>query len=234
MIYNTLATYYDDLVKDELATKAWVSWIEKHKPACSMLECACGSGEITHLLAQKGYQMSALDLSQQMIDRAKAKDSHISFYCQDMKDLSGLDKFDAVACLCDSFNYLLDPEDVKTFFQQVHSHLHPNGYFFFDTHALDRLEEFSNEWNETGEFQDGTKYQWSIVAEDDWIYQDFAFYTKDGVVQEHHMQRVYDPKWLESVLSAYFEIVSVTTDFDQPGICPGEKYFYVCRRKEVQ
>ena len=44
MIYNTLATYYDDLVKDEQATKAWVDWIEKHKSACSMLECACGSG----------------------------------------------------------------------------------------------------------------------------------------------------------------------------------------------
>ena len=232
MIYSTLATYYDDLVKDEQATQAWVTWIERHKSACSMLECACGSGEITHALALKGYTMQALDLSQQMIDQAKAKDPTIPYYCQDMKDLSALGSFEAIACLCDSFNYLLDPEDVITFFQQVHDHLHPHGTFFFDTHALDRLAEFRQEWNETGEFCDGTKYQWSIESEDDWIYQDFAFYTKAGLIQEHHLQRVYDPQWLKTQLEPYFEIESIDTDFTHPGICPGEKYFYVGTRKE--
>ena len=234
MIYSTLATYYDDLVKDEQATQAWVTWIERHKSACSMLECACGSGEITHALALKGYTMQALDLSQQMIDQAKAKDPTIPYYCQDMKVLSALGSFEAIACLCDSFNYLLDPEDVITFFQQVHDHLHPHGTFFFDTHALDRLAEFRQEWNETGEFCDGTKYQWSIESEDDWIYQDFAFYTKAGLIQEHHLQRVYDPQWLKTQLEPYFEIESIDTDFTHPGICPGEKYFYVCTRKETK
>ena len=97
MIYNTLATYYDDLVKDEQATKAWVDWIEKHKSACSMLECACGSGEITHALAKKGYTMSALDISQQMIDQAKAKDPTIS-YLLPWHERSKL--FETIRCDC--------------------------------------------------------------------------------------------------------------------------------------
>ena len=102
--------------------------------------------------------------------------------------------------------------------------------FFFDTHSLDRLVEFEEEFNETGCFED-CQYQWSILSEDDYIYQDFAFYLDDGkIVQEHHIQRVYTPEWLETELKKYFEILKVTTDFDLEGIQEGEKYFYVCRR----
>ena len=96
---------------------------------------------------------------------------------------------------------------------------------------MDRLEEFDSEYNETGAFEDGCQYQWSIMAEDDYVYQDFAFYMKDRVIQEHHIQRVYDPQWLAKTLSKYFDILKVTTDFDIEGIAPGEKYFYVCRKK---
>lgn len=232
MNYNTLASYYDDLVKDDQATQAWVDWIQRFQKPCSMLELACGSGEITHTLHHLGYQMSALDLSQAMIDKARTKDDEIVYYCQDMKDLSNLGSYEAMACLCDSFNYLLSIEDVKTFFKEVSSHLKEGGLFFFDTHSLDRLSEFEQEWNETGTFVDGLHYQWSISSEDDWIYQDFAFYLPNGQVkQEHHLQRVYEPKSLEQAFLPYFSIVDVCTDFDLVGIQEGEKYFYVLKKE---
>ena len=47
MIYDTLASYYDALVKDEEATLSWVHWIESFQKPYSMLELACGSAEIT-------------------------------------------------------------------------------------------------------------------------------------------------------------------------------------------
>lgn len=232
MNYNTLATYYDDLVKDDQATQAWVDWIQRFQKPCPMLELACGSGEITHSLHRLGYQMSALDLSQAMIDKARSKDDEIDYYCQDMKNLSNLASYDAMACLCDSFNYLLSMEDVKIFFKEVSAHLKEGGLFFFDTHSLDRLSEFEQEWNETGTFEDGLHYQWSISSEDDWIYQDFAFYLPNGQVkQEHHLQRVYEPKDLEQAFSPYFSIVDICTDFDLSGIQEGEKYFYVLKKE---
>lgn len=231
MIYDKLSCYYDALVKDEQATQAWVKWIESVVQPCSLLELACGSGEITLALAQDGYTVSALDLSEGMVQKAKEKDKNgrIDFYCQDMKDLSNFKSFDAITCLCDSFNYILSKEEVSHFFEEVKNHLNINGYFFFDTHSLDRLTEFEEEFNETGHFDD-CDYQWSIMSEDDWVYQDFALYFDDEVVQEHHIQRVYDPSWLEQELQKHFEIVSVSTDFDLEGIQSGEKYFYVCRR----
>ena len=116
-------------------------------------------------------------------------------------------------------------------FKEVSDHLKDQGYFFFDTHSLDRLEEFEDEFNETGSFED-CDYQWSIMSEDDLIYQDFAFYFQEGhIVQEHHIQRVYDPVWLEKELSKHFNILSVKTDFDLEGIQEGEKYFYICQKK---
>ena len=67
MIYNTLAHYYDALVKDEEASREWVSWIESELAPCDCLELACGSGEITEMLVKKGYTMTALDLSEEMV-----------------------------------------------------------------------------------------------------------------------------------------------------------------------
>ena len=37
--------------------------------------------------------------------------------------------------------------------------------------------------------------------------------------------------WMNDTLSKYFDVLKVTTDFDIEGIAPGEKYFYVCRKK---
>lgn len=235
MIYNTLAHYYDALVKDEEASRQWVSWIESELKPSECLELACGSGEITEMLAQKGYIMTALDLSAEMVKQAKSKNHEhsITFLCQDMRHLDNLGRFTAIFCLCDSFNYILSHQEVDAFFKEVHDHLKENGFFFFDTHSLDRLDEFKEEYNETGAFEDGCQYQWSIMSEDDFVYQDFAFYMNNEVIQEHHIQRVYDPDWLQTCLSQYFDLVKVSTDFDQDGICQGEKYFYICRKKEL-
>lgn len=234
MIYNTLAGYYDALVKDDEATQDWVDWIEKYVDPCHVLELACGSGEITEKLSKEGYKMSALDLSAQMVEqaRSKDKDGNIEFFVQDMKDLSRFSTFDAILCLCDSFNYILSKEEIVDFIKEVKDHLNPNGYFLFDTHSLDRMSEFEEEWNETGIFEDGCGYQWSISSENDWLYQDFAFYLPNGeMIQEHHLQKIYEPSWLEEELSKYFDILSVNTDFEYEGIQEGEKYFYVLRKR---
>ena len=233
-MYNSLAFYYDELVKDDQATSQWVHWIKEVLEPCEILDCACGSGEIDGQLKKLGYRVSALDLSQEMIQVAQNKDCADHYYCQNMLDLSGMGIYDGICCLCDSFNYILSQEDVKKFFQEVFAHIKPGGWFCFDTHSLDRLIEFENEWNETGQFEDGLRYQWSIMAEEDIIYQDFAFYFDQGIKQEHHMQKVYDPMWLVQQLQSYASEIRICTDFDQEGICEGEKIFFQVRKKEEQ
>lgn len=79
MIYDTLAQYYDALVIDEEASRMWVDWIESKCSPCDVLELACGSGEITEMLVQDGFDVSALDLSDEMIEQAKQKIRIIRF-----------------------------------------------------------------------------------------------------------------------------------------------------------
>jgi SAM-dependent methyltransferase len=231
-MYSTLADYYDALVGDDEAVQEWVSWIDTFAPKGSFLELACGSGEITLQLA-KTRKVEALDLSQNMVDHARSKDAEgrIAFHCCNMLDLSGFGTYDAVGCFCDSINYLLEDSQMETFFKECADHLKPGGILLFDTHSLDRIEEFEEGYDEAGQFEDGTQVQWLISSENDLIYQDFTFYFEDEVLIEHHLQRVYTPKQLEKWIEPYFTTLSIKTDFDTEGIAPGEKYFYALQKK---
>lgn len=81
----------------------------------------------------------------------------------------------------------------------------------------------------------GTPYEWTIQTQEDRIYHNFAFYDADArVTLEQHIQRVYDPKWIQSELEQLGFQVSVYTDFTQKGIHSGEKYFYVAVKQEKE
>ena len=233
MMYETLARYYDALVKDDEATMAWVKLIKQHIPKGKLLELACGSGEITIALAKDGYEIHASDLSKDMIQTAKAKKDSalVSWRVMDMCQFDVTESYDGILCLCDSFNYLLHTAQVKQLFQDVYAHLKDDGCFLMDMHSLDRLEEFREEYNEVGELEQDAQVQWTILSEEDRIYQNFAFYMPDGsIVLEQHTQRVYDPSWVKEQLEKTGFETTIVTDFDQPGICAGEKQFYICRK----
>ncbi len=231
MMYETLAHFYDALVKDDEATEAWVSLIEKYIHGKDILELACGSGEITIALANDGYHVTGTDLSSDMLKEAMKKDDSdkITWKVMNMCNIDINEQFDGILCLCDSFNYLLQEDQVLTMFRQIKDHLKDGGIFIMDMHSLDRLEEFSEEYNEAGRI-DQHEYQWTIQTIDDSIYQNFAFYDEEGrITLEQHIQKVYDPLWVKEVLTQLGFDVEIYTDFDQKGICEGEKIFYICK-----
>lgn len=232
MIYKTLAHYYDALVKDEQATQLWADFVEDHMPHGAIMELACGSGEITIELANRGFCMTASDISQDMIEEANKKDGsqQVIWKQMDMYTFDDDGKYDGILCFCDSFNYLLEERQVLEMLQQVYDHLEEHGVFMMDMHALDRLAEFEEDYNETGNVM-GREYQWTITTQEDRILQTFAFYDEDGKVElEQHEQRVYDTEWLITVLKEQGFIVEIYTDFHQSGIHPGEKQFFICRK----
>ncbi|MEG0360145.1 MAG: class I SAM-dependent methyltransferase [Longicatena sp.] len=232
MMYETLAHFYDALVSDEEATSAWVALIERNIPKGKVMELACGSGEITIALAQHGYEVHANDISESMIEQAKLKhdSDKVRFSLMDMCQIEDDETYDGVLCLCDSFNYILEEEKVEKMLKDVVAHLKEDGTFIMDMHSLDRLVEFKDIYEEAGNLN-GQNYQWTIESDDDYIYQTFAFYDESGnSTMEYHVQRVYDPlKIKEMLIKVGFE-VHILTDFDQEGICAGEKQFYICKK----
>lgn len=231
MMYEKLADYYDALVSDEEATLAWCDLIEHYVKGKEVLELACGSGEITCELAKRGYHMFASDISESMLEKTRAKNVYgMELACLDMRKFELNRKFDAILCLCDSFNYILKDEDVESMFDCVVNHLNDDGYFIVDMHTRDRLDEFVEEYNEAGSVM-GCEYQWCITSENDRVYQNFAFYDEQGkVILEQHEQRVYDPQWIIKQLEKRGFVIEIKTDFELEGIQSGEKWFFIARK----
>ncbi len=138
--YTALAQVYDALT-DDVAYGEWAAFAQRAFAAYGkqprlVLELACGTGSLTRLLAQAGYEMIAADLSPEMLTVAREKcgDAPIApvFLCQDMQELDLYGTVDAAVCGLDSVNYLTGLRGLKEAFRRVSLFLNPGGLFLFD------------------------------------------------------------------------------------------------------
>ena len=113
-------------------------------PTGKVCECACGTGGITIPLARRGYQMTGVDLSQEMLwiaaQKARRQGLGIPFVQQDMRKLHLHRQMDAVLATCDGVNYLLEDSDAAAFFTAAYNALRPGGGLFFDVSTPWKLE----------------------------------------------------------------------------------------------
>ena len=88
-----------------------------------VLDLGCGTGTITELLYEKGYDMIGVDSSEEMLqiamDKKLGTQSDILYLCQDMRELDLYSTVGTVVSVCDSLNYLLMDEDVVQTFRLV-------------------------------------------------------------------------------------------------------------------
>ena len=133
--YTFLAGSYDLLTTD-VGYPQWADYVQWHfkrqkTPVRTVAELACGTGSLTKLLAERGYDMTAIDLSPDMLALASEKcgDLPVLFLCQDMSRLTLLEPVDAVICCLDSVNYVTKPAAMKRTFQRVYKYLKPGGLF---------------------------------------------------------------------------------------------------------
>lgn len=110
-----------------------------------VLDLGCGTGTLTELLYQRGYDMIGIDFSQDMLNIAvekKAKTgSDILYLCQDMRELDLYSTVGTVISSCDSINYLLEDKEVEETFRLVNNYLYPGGLFIFDFNTVYKYEQ---------------------------------------------------------------------------------------------
>lgn len=109
-----------------------------------VVELGCGTGTVTELLYQKGYDMIGIDSSPEMLGEAVRKrdrsKSEILYLCQDMRELDLYSTAGTILSVCDSVNYLLTNEDICGTFRLVNQFLYPGGLFFFDFNTVYKYE----------------------------------------------------------------------------------------------
>lgn len=146
--YGALAASYDELTED-VGYEKRADFVEKllrlraKRPIEAVLDLACGTGTMTELFAQRGYRMTGVDLSPDMLAQAQQKLAHLDppplLLCQSMPRLRLFEPVDAAICCLDSINYLTSPRDVQRTFARLYEAIAPGGALVFDVHALGKL-----------------------------------------------------------------------------------------------
>lgn len=138
--YSALAEAYDELMR-EVPYADFARQIERlfrfsSHPPHLVLDLACGTGTLTRMMAERGYEMIGADLSPEMLDVARAKCAGLScapvFICQSMEELDLYGTIDAAYCCLDSVNYITDVRTLRRAFARVSLFLEPGGVFVFD------------------------------------------------------------------------------------------------------
>ena len=146
--YQQLAGAYDELTWD-VGYEKRADFLEKlfrrsRIPVHTVLDLACGTGSMTWLLAGRGYELIAVDGSQEMLAAAMGKSGTVEgvapiFLHQSMPRLDLYGTVDAAICCLDSLNYLTNPRDVQRTFQRLHLFISPGGLLTFDVRLPERL-----------------------------------------------------------------------------------------------
>ena len=143
--YSGFAYLYD-LFMDGVDYDAWAKYLASFIPASArVLECGCGTGEITLRLKKMGFDITASDISPDMLAVASEKARHcglrIPFLQTDMRCLSFPKRFDAVIAPCDCVNYLTSLNDAERFCSSAYSVLKDGGRLIFDISSRYKLEK---------------------------------------------------------------------------------------------
>ena len=147
--YSALAASYDELTQD-VGYEKRAAFVEKlflrsHIPVYTVLDLACGTGTMTALLTERGYELIGVDGSEDMLLEAREKAQTLTgvpplFLHQSMPELDLYGTVEAAICCLDSLNYLTEAREVRETFRRLHLFIAPGGSLVFDVHALGKLE----------------------------------------------------------------------------------------------
>ncbi|NLC56875.1 MAG: class I SAM-dependent methyltransferase [Armatimonadetes bacterium] len=243
--FTEVARAYDELMAG-VPYRRWVDYVEKllkqvRASPRTVLDIACGTGNVTFALADRGYEVAGVDLSAPMLAIARRKACRyrrdIPFFQGDMRCLSLPERYDLAVCLYDSLNYLLSPDDVQQAFASAYQVLHPGGHYIFDVNTIYALRE--NLFTQHCLDPDApVRYDWrsSYNAETGIAEVVMDFWVREqGRVQhftEVHHERAYtEQELLDWLARAGFETLAVYEAYSfRPPHPDSDRLYFVARR----
>lgn len=243
--YQRFSYLYDRLMED-MPYDEWLRFAEqcwdKYGKPRTVVDLGCGTGSIAIPLAQQGYEIYGIDLSEDMLAVAQQKaeaaqqrkpfaaGGRVTWLHQDLRDWGIGRPVDAIVSFCDCFNYLLEEEDLDRAFRQAYEGLKEGGVFLFDMHSPKQFHEYAqtqpftlNEediayiW--TCDFDPGRceiEHMLTIFSreEDNEMGSDDALTERFQRVEEVHLQRAYPLEEVQKrVKAAGFREVGCYGDF---------------------
>ena len=112
-----------------------------------VLDLCCGSGHVTKELAARGYLVTGIDNSAELIALARSELPGIDFRVQDATELRLEERYDAVLSTFDSLNHILSLGELGKVFEGVRRTLKPAGLFVFDMNLEEAYCLDLQEWS---------------------------------------------------------------------------------------
>ncbi|HZK35042.1 MAG TPA: class I SAM-dependent methyltransferase [Bacillota bacterium] len=226
-MYRDFAYVYDELMQD-VDYDRWADHIEKIfnrfavKPE-KIVDLACGTGSITNRLAARGYNMTGVDISQDMLSvaREKARKSglNVPYIHQDIRSLDLHGPLDAVVCMCDGLNYIIKKDALRQVLCKAREYLKPGGVLLFDISSYYKLSQILGN-NIIVDTEGDTNLVWcnSYSDKSQILQMDLTFYVRQGDYfrrfYETHLQRAYKSKELKNLLvESGFSDIALFSDF---------------------
>ncbi len=114
--------------------------------AAHILDLCCGTGHLTQALARRGYRVTGVDASQEMLRYARENVPAAEFIAADARDFSFRLEFDAVISTCESLIHILNLEELVVVFRNIYAALRKGGTFVFD---LNMEEAYQSQWQKS-------------------------------------------------------------------------------------
>jgi SAM-dependent methyltransferase len=243
--YSSLSLFYDGFMQD-VDYGEWCDFYEKCFAEFStdavenVADIGCGTGSITVPMAERGYKMTGLDISDEMlaIAQQKAQDAgaDILLLGSDMRSFNlGFDA-DAAICSFDCINYLLKATDVEAAFYRAHENIKKGGLFIFDVATPYKYKNVLSDNTFVFENED-VFMTWENFFNEKSGICDFVltFFIKEGKLyrreEERQRQRSYSLKTIRKALkNTGFAILRECADVDfSPVTDESERCFFICK-----
>ena len=232
--YGDFAYYYDMLTEnvdyDKRCEYICGLLAENHISEGILLDLACGTGTMSLMFADKGYDVVGVDGSEEMLTQAQEKKmesgADVIFLCQRMEELDLFGTINAAVSTLDSINHVTDEDTVKEIFRRVSLFMEDKGIFLFDVNTpykhreilgdntfIYDLDEVYCVWQNSTDENLVTTISLDLFEKDEEDEETYYRYS------EEFSERAYDlddiRKWLED---CRFEVVAVYEEMTKESV----------------
>lgn len=232
--YSAFAYVYDELM-DNVPYDAWAEYLigllKENGVADGLIcELGCGTGQLTRRLADAGYDMIGVDLSEEMLDVAREQEYGVYDCCeeeealsepsilylqQDMRSFELYGTVSAVVSICDSMNYMTTDEDLLQVFRLVNNYLDKDGIFIFDMNTEYKYRELMGDTT-IAENREDVSFIWENLYDEEKRLNEYCLtlFTKAETEEEEegcaplyekyeevHLQRAYPLEEVKRMLT---------------------------------
>lgn len=246
--YTGFAEVYDTFM-DNIDYKQWTDYLiallqEYGIKDGLVLDLGCGTGNVTECLAKAGYDMTGIDMSEDMLNIAmkkREKSGHdILYLCQEMQEFELYGTVRAVISICDCINYVTERQDIVKTFRLVNNYLDPQGIFIFDMNTSYKYKELLAD-NTFAETREDSCFIWENFYDEEERINEYALtlFIEDKEAgtyerfEEEHYQKAYEiEEMVQMIKESGLEFLAVYDAFSREAPREDSERVYFIAREQ--